>query len=71
MKVLNRIVGVIEDGFAYEPDARRAEMIIRDLGLQEAKPLTTPWADEVYEGDEFVNMIGLRAISQYAQGRIS
>ena len=55
LKVLNRIISVEENGFTYEPDARHAEIVIRELGLQEAKAVTTPVADECHESDEFLD----------------
>ncbi len=44
-KVLNRVIRVI-DGWEYESDQRHAEMIIDELGLQGAKPASTPGEDE-------------------------
>ena len=55
LKVLNRIISVEEGGYTYEPDARHAEVIIKELGLQEAKPVTTPVADECHETDELLD----------------
>ena len=46
MRVLNRIVRVSEDGLAYEPDPRHAELIVEKLQLQDVNPLTTPHADD-------------------------
>ena len=45
LKVLNRIISVKENAYTYEPDARHAEIVIRELGLQEAKAVTTPVAE--------------------------
>lgn len=46
MKVLNTIISWCkhkgQDVISYEVDPRHAEIIIQDLGLQEAKPLVTP-----------------------------
>ena len=53
--MLNRIISVEEGGYTYEPDARHAEVIIKELGLQEAKPVTTPVADECHETDELLD----------------
>ena len=49
LKVLNRIISAEEYGFTYEPDARHAEILIRDLGLTGAKAVATP-------GDDFCDL---------------
>ena len=41
-KVLNRVIRETEDGWEYEPDQRHAEIIISELGLQDARPAATP-----------------------------
>ena len=46
VKVLNRIISVVDDGYTYEVDARHVEHMIRDLGLQEAKSVSSPVSDE-------------------------
>lgn len=51
-QVLNRIIMAVECGFSYEADARHAGLIVRDLGLQNAKPVTTPAVDQFHEDDE-------------------
>ena len=40
--VLNRVIRVSEDGWEYEPDQRHAEIIVKTLGLREAKGVRTP-----------------------------
>ena len=55
VKVLNRIITIGTTGYTYEPDARHAELIVREMGLLEAKALATPVADEVNEGDELLD----------------
>ena len=55
LKVLNRIIVVEDQGYTYEPDARHAEVIIRDLGLQGAKSVSTPIADDSHESDVFLD----------------
>ena len=42
VRILNRIVRWTESGIAYEPDQRHAEMVVRDLGLEQAKAVATP-----------------------------
>ena len=44
-RVLNRVVRVSEQGWEYEPDQRHAELIIEELGLAEAKAVSTPGED--------------------------
>ena len=39
---LDRVVSWEEGGLRYEPDPRHAEIIIAQLGLQDAKPVSTP-----------------------------
>ena len=41
-KVLNRIISVEEDVYTSEADARHAELIIRDLGLEGGNVLDAP-----------------------------
>ena len=45
-KVLNRVIRVTDDGWEYEPDQRHADIIISELGLQDAKPSATLGDDE-------------------------
>ena len=49
-KVLNRVIRVTADGWEYEPDQRHAEMIIAELGLQDAKVASTD--EKKWEEDE-------------------
>ena len=42
IRVLNRVLRWMDDGLEYEPDQRHAELIIRDLGMDGAKPVSTP-----------------------------
>ena len=41
VKILNRIVRWTASGIDYQPDQRHAEMVIRDLGLEQAKAVST------------------------------
>ena len=45
-KNLNRIVRVTKEGWQIEADPRHAELIIQELGLSQAKGLSTPAVDE-------------------------
>ena len=42
MRVLNRVARVVPSGLRYEPDPRHAELLIRALGLEDAKHAATP-----------------------------
>ena len=45
-RVLNRIVRVTDRGWEYEADQRHAEMIVKEMGLELAKPVATPGEEE-------------------------
>ena len=45
MKTLNRIITVEPNGYTYEPDSRHAELIIKELGLKDAKAVSSPVAE--------------------------
>ena len=47
LKVLNRILRYTRGGIEMEADLRHAEIIVQQLGLENAKPLSVPSADEV------------------------
>ena len=55
LKVLNRIITVEDDGYTYEPDVRHAEIVIREMGLENAKAVTTPVPDEQHESEELLD----------------
>ena len=42
MRVLNRILRITQRGLLYEPDPRHAELLLRALDLEDAKPQLTP-----------------------------
>ena len=46
LKVLNRIIRYTDQGIELEADLRHAELIVKQLGLEEAEPLTNPAAEE-------------------------
>ena len=54
-KVLNRIISVEESGYTYEADARHAELLVRDLGLEEARSVVSPVSDERFESEDFLD----------------
>ena len=41
-RLLNRIIRRTEEGWEYEADQRHAELIVKGLGLEEAKAVATP-----------------------------
>ena len=50
-RILGRVIRYEPWGIQYEPDPVHAEMIIRELGLEDAKPVATPLADVSHPGD--------------------
>ena len=42
IRILNRVLTWTADGIVYEPDQRHAEIVMRELGLEDAKPVSTP-----------------------------
>ncbi len=46
VRILNRVISWGPDGISYEADQRHAEIIISELGLEGAKPLSTPGSRE-------------------------
>ena len=51
-KVLNRFISVEDGEYAYEPDVRLSEMIVKELGLQ---GLSTPVSDVLHESVELLH----------------
>ena len=45
-KILNRVVRAVDQGWEYESDQRHAEIIVEELQLQRASPLSTPGVEE-------------------------
>ena len=50
-KILNRIVRWTADGYEIEADPRHSELVIQQLGLEGAKPLSSPGVDGKEEED--------------------
>ena len=44
-KVLNCVIRRTEDGYELEADLRHAELVVEQLGLEDAKPVTTAGVD--------------------------
>ena len=51
IKVLKRFISVKDSGYTYE-HVRHSEMIVKELGLQIAKTLSTPVSDVHHESEE-------------------
>ena len=49
MRVLNRILRVVDEGLKYEPDPRHVELLIRALDLEGGKPSAAPGSKPTYE----------------------
>ena len=45
-RVLNRVVRWTPEGWETEPDQRHVDLIVKELGLQDAKPVSTPGEPE-------------------------
>ena len=46
VRILNRVIRWEEWGIGYEADQRHAELVVKELGLEESRPVTTPGAKE-------------------------
>ena len=42
LRVLGQMISYVEAGLRYEPDPRHVEAVIKELGLDKAKPVATP-----------------------------
>lgn len=42
VRILNRVISWDDDGITYEADQRHAEIVVRELGLEAGRPVTTP-----------------------------
>ena len=52
-RVLNRVIRWTDAGWEYEPHQRHAELVVEELGLSEAKSVSTPSeAEKVWEEEE-------------------
>ena len=45
MRILNRVVTPTDEGFIYESDPRHAELMARNLSLDDSKGVGTPGAE--------------------------
>ena len=48
-RVLNRVVRWTHEGWEYEADQRHSEIIVKETEMDQAKPVTTPSAEEKEE----------------------
>ena len=68
MRVLNRIIRYTKSGLLYEPDPRHVELLIRDLGLQDATfrvtPGNKPELDDITNPTDLVDMENMIATLQ-------
>eukprot|EP00973_Karenia_brevis_P019473 2671720-Karenia_brevis.AAC.1 len=48
MRALGRVISFKPWGIQYEPDPAHAEMVVKELGLEGAKPAMTPYAKAVH-----------------------
>ena len=51
IRILNRIVRIVEKGLVYEADPRHVELLAKSLGLQEGKPVATPGIKKTFEDE--------------------
>ena len=49
--ILNRVLRWTANGLEYEPDPRHAEIIIKELGNNDAKSIGTPGVKELNAGE--------------------
>ena len=56
LKALNRILRYTKTGIEMEADLRHAEIIVQQLGLDNAKPLSNPSADEIKRPDDEIKL---------------
>ena len=74
-RVLNRVVRWTEEGWEMEPDQRHVDLIVKELGLDDARPVSTPGETESRDNeaeyskplspDEAFKFRGLAASANY------
>ena len=72
-KVLNRVIRVTRNGWEYEADQRHSDLLVKSMGLEEAKPVNSlgeddkPWmAEEEEERLDASMSPGYRALAARA-----
>ena len=68
IRVLNRVLRWMDHGLEYEPDQCHAELIIRDLGMDGAKPVSTPVTAETKDELEDRDWMALTRVARYLAG---
>ena len=63
---MNRIIRYTDIGWGYEPDQRHAELIVRDLGLEDAKGVSTP-GDRLKEHELDESLLDPAKATRYRQ----
>ena len=51
IRILNRIVRIVEKGLVYEADPRHVELLVKALGMQDCKPVATPGIKKAFEDE--------------------
>ena len=65
-RVLNRIIRWTEDGWEIEPDQRHADIIIHELQLQDARPVSSPGETEAkWEEEENAVLLSSEEASRF------
>ena len=70
ISILNRIVRWTEEGLLYEADPRHVEKLLRDAGMEDCKPITTPgvngpkssgaaWFEKQDDGEDVIEGYGV------------
>ena len=54
MRILNRILRIDSEGLKYEADPRHAEIIVKSLGIESAKPVISPGVKTPFDEDDNV-----------------
>ena len=64
-RVLNRVVRWTNDGWEVEPDQRHADLIVQEMGMQEAKPASTPGESESKGTDQESQPLDAKMASRF------
>ena len=57
---MNRVVRWTTEGWEMEPDQRHVDLIIKELGLSEAKPVSTP-GEHTYTQQKYKRTVNTQA----------
>ena len=64
-RVLNRVVRWTPDGWEVEPDQRHADLIVQEMGMLEAKPVSTPGETESRRDDQEAQPLNEKMTSRF------